>query len=229
MLKIEKSFKTVVLKSNNIFVSSFAGKVVFGEVFNQGYIPLKYFVIFHFQIYNFYLSLLDIIKFISSPELKEEKGLIIQSSEEVIYFWKGITVNKQNNDIKLILIGIEYRSGIIYELSFETEGLNDLIKSFVDSIFSCLCLKAIERDFFEYISDQSTSLVVSLKCSKNIKKILSEFEEKIENNILCDLIRSNLCEITVYYNEILIIVQKLKTLHNSELQKLNDERRISAL
>ena len=79
-LDFEKSCKTVVLKTSDLFFSAFPGKIVFGDVIEQNYPEFKYFQFFHFEIFNLYLALVAIIKNIvnNSQEESENKGIIIK-------------------------------------------------------------------------------------------------------------------------------------------------------
>ena len=226
--KFEKSCKTIALKLSNIFISALPGKIVFGEVNAEGFINLKYFIFTHFQLFDFYVALLNIIKFISSHEIKDDKGLILHPNEDQVYFWIGKIAIKENIENKLIVIGIEYDSNVVFELQLDSFQLNELIKCFCDSIFSCLCLKSIERDFFKFVTNQNTSTIVSLKNKKMLKTLLSNFETANEDKI-GDILKNNLCELTNYYYELLIISQKMKSLYNDEVNLENEKRRIATL
>ena len=226
--KFENSCKTVILKTSKLFLSAYPGQIVFGEVNKDGYLYLKSFIFFHFQIFDFYIALLNIIKFLSASEIEENKGLIQNYNEEIVYFWIGKTVFENNEAKKLILIGIEQQTNIVFELSLNSYEINDLIKCFSEAICASLCLKTIEREFFDFISEENTSTVVSIRNKNKLKILYAKFEKQY-NPTKSDILFSNLYELTLHYHELLIIIQKLKTFYNTELNKEKENSRIAAL
>ena len=127
------------------------------------------------------------------------------------YFWLGKKVLKNNEHIKVVQLCVEYQSNIVFEIIFDSKELNDFIKCFSENIFSCLCLKTEERDFFESVCEESTSEIVSLNTFANCKKFITNFQ--IRKNIKFDSITEpNYIDILFYYNELILITQKLKSM-----------------
>ena len=127
-VEFENTCKTVSSKNSDIFISAFPGKLVFGEVNHNGYKKLKYFRFLHFEIFNLYLALLNIIKYIgSSSNILEDKGIII-TKEEVTYYWLGKLMENNNFSQKVIVFAIEQKFETVFEKLFTIEQINDLIK-----------------------------------------------------------------------------------------------------
>ena len=126
-------------------VSAFPGKVVFGEPNQLGYISLRAFQFTFYQFFEFYLALVNVIKFLASNDSTVDKGLILKVSEEQIYFWLCKTVQINNCETKVVCLGIEFQSNCVYELRFDLEKLNFLIGAITKCILPCLCLKKVEK------------------------------------------------------------------------------------
>ena len=81
-----------------------------------------------------------------------------------------------------------------------------------ETILPSLCLKTVERQFFEYVSDQEISIIVNLDKLKGLL-ILKEFKKKHINEIE-SIEELNIIEIILYYRELIIIFKKIKSLVN---------------
>ena len=194
------SCKTTVLKKCDIFISAFPGKVIFGHIVEDNYPKLQYFQFFHFQLFKLYLSLVEIINNSITEESSEIKktDLIIKLSDEVSYFWII-----EIGDIQLIQFVLEFKNIINYKLSFTLDQLNDFIYCLSVSILPCLCLKHLERDFLEYITEQEISKILN-DTKDNFILLLNDF--KLKQNIRIDLIsQANLADLIPYYKELIII------------------------
>ena len=224
-LDFENSCKTIISKKSSVFISAFPGKLVFGEVNCKGFIKSKYFQLLHFELFYLYSNFLNIIKFLVREEDNEDKGLIL-SKDDVAYYWCGKKVVENNKPKKVIIFIQEYKFETNFELFFDEEQFNDFIKCISETILACLCLKPIEKAFFEFITKENTTVIVSLKNQKKCKTILEKFK-KSTNLKISSILEPNLIDLVNYYIEILIIAQKLKTMFNSECS--NEDLRISAL
>ena len=224
-VEFENSCKTLISKKYNIFVSAFPGRIIFGEVNDRGFIKSKYFQFLHFEFFDLYISLLKIVKFFVSEEQTEEKGLIL-SNEDLSYYWLGKFILQNNKSTKFVVFAIEFKFETIFELLLQTDQFNDIIKCISETILSCLCLKTIEKAFFDFILKENTSLIVSLKNQKKCKTILEKFKKSSSYKIT-SVCEPNLIELVIYYNELLIIVQKLRTMINHEM--CNEDLRITTL
>jgi hypothetical protein len=85
-LSFSKSCQTISLKKSEIFMSSFPGKIVFGEPNFIGYSKSNSFQYKHVQFLDLYLSVLKIVHFFATTSNIDDKGSILSISENTIYF-----------------------------------------------------------------------------------------------------------------------------------------------
>ena len=91
--------------------------------------------------------------------------------------------------------------------------MNELINIFSQSVLSILCLKPIEKQILEILILEPTSVLITLKDFKSCETLITSLT--LKNTLLIDSIQlSNLIDIVIYYNELLIVLQKLKSMHN---------------
>ena len=218
-LKFSNSCRTFALKQENLFISAFPGSVVFGEVCPTGFIQQKFFKFLHFQYFELYLAIVSIIKFQVS-ENTTEKGIILQKSEEELYYWTGTTVQINRRDCKILKLFIEFQFETIFEIVLTSEQLNNLIGSISQLILPSLCLNNIEVQIFEFASEQSISFLVTLNNYKNCEKFIKTFESVKELNI-DSILQSNFVYNLIYYNEIIILYHKFQSIYNLELESTN--------
>ena len=139
-------------------------------------------------------------------------------------------IKGENCSEKVVVFAIEEKFETIYEKLFVNEQINDLIKCISETIFACLCLKPVERELFDFISKESTSLIVSLKDKTKCKSILDKFKKttiKEKCFKITSVCEPNLIELIIYYNELLLIVQKLKSMYKEDFE--TEELRITTL
>ena len=226
----DNSCKTIILRNSDIFISAFPAKLVFGQVNHKGFIKFKYFQFLHFEFFNLYLAILSIFKYLASEEsnILEEKGLIL-NKEDFSYFWLSKRVEQNNITVKSVVFVIEYKIETIYEVILNIEQFNCFLKCISETIFSCLCLKPVEHALFNFIAEEKTTVIVSLKFKNKCKNMLEKFRKsKYSNGLqIPSVSESNLIDIIQYYNELLIIVQKLKSMTNEENN--SDAQRITTL
>ncbi len=104
---------------------------------------------------------------------------------------------------KILKLGIEIDSNITYEIIFNAEQFNEFVNIFAKLMFSCLCLKSFERQFFEdFANEMPITKLITLNDTKKIKQVIQnkKQEEKID-----DVIEQNLVELILYYNELIIL------------------------
>lgn len=213
----EDACKTLACNKKDIFISAFPGQIIFGEVNQIGYKKCKFFKFYHFEIFHFYIALTNIFKFLCSNSESEttisNKGVILILNPIEVYYWigKDYLVNNQNE--KLIVFGIEKNSESVYELKFSLNELNELINIFSQSVLSILCIKSIEKQILESVLLEPTSVLITLKDFKSCETLMKSLA--LKNTLSIDSIQlSNLIDIIIHYNELLIVLQKLKSMHN---------------
>jgi hypothetical protein len=212
-MKFCDSSQTYCLKQSEIFISSFPGKIVFGLVNQNGYKKQKYFEFGSYFFFNFYLSVVKIVEFFATDLKTEDKGLIT-SQTETSYYWIGKSVVQDKKSTKVIKLGIEsLKTDGGFEIVFNINQFNEFVKLFYKLIFPCLCLKTFERELFESVSLKSLSFVINLDKVETCKSYLKTFEKA--KNIKIDSVEElNLVDLLIYYNELIILYKKLKSLYN---------------
>ena len=203
-VRFSNSSKTIALKQDNLFISAFPGYIVFGKVCPVGFCERKYFKFSFYQVFELYAALVSVIKFKVNENAFNDKGLILVIKDEV-YFWSGSKVVNNGNENKTIKFGIEFKSEIIFELEFDSDdNFNNFINAVTKTLLPCLCLNQLEREVFEFVSDQSLSILITLNNLQTSKNLLKDFQEK--NNLQIDsLTEPNIREHLIYYNEIIIL------------------------
>lgn len=189
---LHNAILTFCLEKNDFFISAYAGKVVFGEIFSFGYIINKRFVIHRAEFKHFYNSIQDIVKFIASN--KAQKGCIT-STDRFTYTWE-VTANKSIN------ISIQKDNLNIYQTFFNHNEFNNLIYSFQKLCISSLLLKDDEVMFFQRISALPLTEIVSFY--KDQDKFLTFLQKTSNDCRLCNLIF--LFEMNI---DIIVITNKL--------------------
>jgi len=223
-LSFSQSCQTISLKKSEIFMSSFPGKIVFGEPNFSGYSKSKSFQYKHIEFLDLYLSLLKIVHFFATTSNIDDKGLILTISENTVYFWSGKIFENAKVIEKVVKFGIEFNSNIIYEIIFNAEQFNEFVHILAQLMFSCLCLKSFERQFLEdFANEIPITKLITLTNKRKIKEAIqnSNQKEKID-----DVIKENLIELLLYYNELIILFKKIQSLHNP---KINESNRIEAI
>ena len=210
-LSLTNSCKTINLKSSDIFISSYPGKVIFGNISRHRYAKCSYFQFLTFELYYLYLSLVSIIKALLSSENELSKKLILKVNEDLSYWWSIVTVNLPNEERKCVQILLQ-NSSLNYRITFTLDQLNDFISALSEIIVPTLCLKSVEREFFEFVSDQEILNIINLD-RKNGLLLLMNFNEKYNINI-DSLDELNILETIIYYKEIILIFKKIQSLVN---------------
>ena len=208
---LSNSCKTILLKTSDIFISAFPGKIIFGNISDQSYIKFKYFQFSAFNLLYLYLSLVTIIKKVFSEENIEANcdGVIMKINEDLQYLW---SISQSTETInKHLHILLEFKTNLIYQVEFNLEQLNDFVNGLSETLIPCLNLKNIERHFFHFISKQQLSEIVQLTPENGIT-FLNQF--KFESNLeeINCINEANLIEIVVYYKELILLYKKIKSL-----------------
>jgi hypothetical protein len=211
--------QTVCLKKSDVFLSSFPGKIVFGEPSSTGFSKLRSFQFKHHEFFNLYLALVQIVQFFANNENTEEKGPILIQDEKIVYFWCGKNVLQGNDVKKIVKFGIECDFNIVFEVILDSEQFNELVSVFSKLMFSCLCLKSFEKEFLENLTNELTiTNLVELQAKENQKSILKKTKL---NKIVNSINEQNLLDLVLYYNEFLILFKKIKSLIYSDILELN--------
>ena len=88
--------------------------------------------------------------------------------------------------------------------------MNDLVVGISQTLIPSLCLKNIEKLFFEFIANQPLCDIVQLN-SEKCGAFLNEFKRKL-NLSIDTMLEVNLSDVMIYYHELIIIFKKMKSL-----------------
>ena len=211
--QLSDSCITIALRRSQLSVSAFPGIIVFGEVSTTCYKQLKYFQYSYYDIFHLFLGLTQIIQFLvcSSETVNQNQGLIISKENNEMYFWLGKTIIINDKEIRIVKLGIEIDSNVVFELTFDCDKLNDLVHGLYVCLLPCLCLKKIEKKLFECILQEDIEKIVSLKLKDNCERFVEQYINDHQVDLNC-LLESNLVDLLYYYHESIIVFYKFKNL-----------------
>ena len=123
---LNNSCKTLNLKTSDIFISSYPGKIIFGTITKNNYCAFSYFQFLTFELFYLYVSLIAIIKaFANESELTRNK-IILKVNEELSYLWSIVTVKVLNEEKKYIEIILQHCTNETYKVLFNIDELKKL-------------------------------------------------------------------------------------------------------
>jgi predicted DNA-binding ArsR family transcriptional regulator len=177
---------------------------VFGVVFEGLYEEDKYFLFDFAVYYQIYIGFLPIVKFLSGKS-NRANGILLQHNN-ICYKWR---ITKESTDTCYNVI---FESDN-YSLNFSLEELNDLVYLITQTCFISLDLNYETLLVFETLSTSEVDKVLQFLDKKKLiaeMKSLSNFElSEMKLHFVCEL---------VYYNlDVIIGINKLKTLFNEKL------------
>lgn len=177
------------LLKNDYFISSYPGKIVFGEVTQKTYISNKRFIINRCHFCTFYKSIITILQNLDGTC----KGILIEQIDE-LYIWE---VKKD-----LVFFLIEISSEIVYKVLFTLEELNNLLDCFKELVLSALLLKIDEVTILQKLGELELQTICDFNDdSKLLQYLQKQCCNKVESFIL---VKMNL--------DVIILQHKLKNL-----------------
>ena len=215
--KLSLSCETFAMLKSTFFMSSFPSYIIFGKTIrNVKYSNGEHFKIKFSDAYKLMVNLLYIGSFMQSSDIYSSRGLIIENEDDnENYFWHGITLQRNDEQIKAVKFGIETRSesNIVFESLFTVEELNNFIYLFKRCLLSCLCLKDCEEQMITTIaiSESCENIVLAksnLTLAKNMIKLFFRSSNFSEPENL-----SYLIELIAYYNDIILVTKQLTALY----------------
>ena len=209
---LDCSCETFALLKSPLFISSFPSYIVFGKTFrNIKYVSGKFFKIGFFEACKLFASIVYIGSFLAS-DIESSKGIILENELHETYFWTGITVQHNNESIKMIKLSISLSERITFEVLFSAEEINNFMYLFKRCLLSCLCLKDYEEQFLLKVSSESCENIFLAKSDRIVaKRMVEEFmkESQIQNKN----VTSSLIELFIYYKDLVIIIKQLTVMY----------------
>jgi hypothetical protein len=188
-----------------IFMSSYPGVIVFGKVNKVGYITDKFFKFGIFECYKLYLAIVQILSFLTDPNEKIDKGLILERNEEN-YFWLGTSVLANNKQYKIAKLGIEKQDNISFEIRLTIKQFQFFFHALNKVILSSLCLIDVENKLFLFLLDKPPNTYDS---KENMMNSIEAFL-KVNTNVKDK--KYLLYNMISHYKEIVVILFKLNTI-----------------
>ena len=206
------SIQTLALSKAPNFMSSFPGRIIFGEATCKGFVLNKFFIFSLLSIAKLFSSIVEITKFLTS--INERNSIkSIFDDENVSYIWVGRTImeNGTKNLEKVIIFVIEKNGERTFELNFSVPELDNFYCALTRSILMILCLKDVQYDLMYSASLLTVDNIVLFKTDRKRAKefITKSFSSLLDSQ---ELNVSNCIELLQYYNDILIITHKLSKL-----------------
>ncbi len=209
--RFSDSIQTLALSLAPNFMSSFPGRIIFGEGNSVGFISRKFFIFDLSTLNVLYYSIVEITKFLAS---EKERDVIknILSKDNVSYFWIGRTITDISNESldKIVTFVIEFEGERSFELKFSIPQLDNFYCALKRSILMILCLKDAQYDLmFNVTLLPIENIELFKKDREKAKKFVNTYINIPE---MSNLTISNCIELLQYYNDILIIVHKITKL-----------------
>jgi hypothetical protein len=207
---IEKSFLTLSLNIDFLFISAFPGFLVFGEVESSSYVAFKYFHLSHSELFVFYENIVQILSFLGNKSLTEDQSTIFcKDNNNLTYLWKGTQEISGN---KLIKLYIEINSNnIVFEISLSCDQFNHFLTTLKIMAIASLSLKPVEKYVFKKAISASIEQILSFqmypKCREFLVNILKD-----ENVIyeISSIIIENLVDLLMHYNATILVIHKIE-------------------
>jgi hypothetical protein len=200
-----KSIQTLALFKESVFISAFASYIVFGVASSIGYKKESYFKLNFFDLFKFYAEIVKITVFLGTEKLAD-KGVFFNENT-LKYCWIGKTVKKNEFSDKFVTFVIQNNDQMLFELAFTIPELNNFYDTLSRSIIPTLCLKDYEQALLYEASLLPTDLILSLKTnSVQLNLFVNDF---CKRNFKRKVRTSTFKELLKYYNDILLLVNKL--------------------
>jgi hypothetical protein len=209
---LSKSCETYVLE-NEVILSAFPGFIVFGKTeSNKYFLENCSFKLRSFQVKYLFKSIIAIFAFFSDELVQQKTEKIIDIDSDLIYYWQGISVTKDNNLTKAVKFGIEKEQNNIFHVLFTLQDLNNFIFVITRCLLASLCLKDEDEEFIMEFTKNSRNDILACKNDEVIAAKLVKFYTKNQKseNVLK---QRPLIVIVQYYNELILLMKDLSDLH----------------
>lgn len=202
-MELNKAIFSIRAKKQDLYISAFKHKIVFGLVKEEIYQEDKFFQ-FDFSIYHkIYIGFLPIIKFLCG-ESNENNGIFLKN-DDFSYKW-SITKDLSND-----FTTVNLKSGN-FTLTFSLEELNDLVYLISEMCLISLGLSFENLTIFENLSILDINLLLSFQNKKKLKDQI----RSLANNELSEMQLHFACELGHYNLDVIIAVHKLRSFFNNQ-------------
>jgi len=200
MLHVSNS-NICLISDNNLFCTSFPAKIIIGNVEKCEYIKNQFFEFEKADIVPFCQSICTIVKSIATQ--KDSKGILVEKSNSLyIYIYEYSK--------KTLYFVIETLSETVFKVPFNLEEFNEIILIFSQLILPSLCLENDALELLEFVSYCTQDEILNLRSYQDCKQLLAKKHYVLQKNFYCSYI---LC-----YIDILVIVNRLRSLYNKDIK-----------
>jgi len=184
MFSIKNSLVTLSLLKRDFFISSFPGKIVFGEVFDGKFEAYKHFLLFRCNYCKFYEKVVDIVR--ATRDEKRSRDVIL--AEDIFtYYWQI-----HETGVKLMIE--KFETDLVFSTLFTFEEFNNLLDCFKELLLSSLLLKTRDIDIINKISSLDLKQIIEMQNSsqceefKKLLAITSDYNQHILVKMNYDII-----------------------------------------
>jgi len=161
---------TIGMLKKDFFMSAFAGRIVFGEIFKTKYKPKKHFMIYRCNYTHLFKEILNILKAIG--QIKDATGVLLQNSH------MKITWTVSSSVVTFLL-----KEPFEFKTQFDFEEFNNFLDCFNELIFSSLLIKKPEADLLDNISKLDIKNILEEKSFLKDAKLTHEQQIIINFNL----------------------------------------------
>ena len=203
-MALSESILSFGLKADNLYISAFTGRILCGFVKNNLFVENVTLIINHFQIVNFYTTLIKLLNCTANGPYPSEKIVCAENTS----CWR---VNSQHEVMLLFK-----ESQIIFSI----ESLYHFIDSFSRLIFLILPVKQSEMFLLENTANLTISEIIQLKEPLVSAPYIQSVKSK---TWIGDLEEYKCCHLLVHYCDLILIYKKLRSICNIPLLEKNIE------
>jgi hypothetical protein len=209
--KFQNSIQTFAMYKECAFISAFAGFLIFGIASANGFRKKSFFRFNFCDFFPLFQAITEIVQFLGNPDSLEKSGQIISFKYQT-YGWKGTILSKEIDSKiyqeKIVTLFIHQNNVMTFEMIFDIPQINNLFDLLGRILFCTLCLKDIEVEILIAASKTCPETIVNLKQDYDFaRNFLTSFFAK--NPKTEEIRKAPLIELLRYYNDLIVIVQKL--------------------
>lgn len=206
-LSTKKALINIALLKKNYFISSFPGKIVFGEIGIKNYISNRHFVIFRCELGEFFEAIVKTYKLICSKDDKrnDDESITLIQNNSYTYL-----VKVENTKVIFKL----NKDGESYSSSFTILEFNNLLDTFKELILTTLLLKDEELIALKEFALLDLKTLKSFESTEEITKFLTQ-------NSFRNVNKSNITIILSLNLDIVIFIHKMNIFVNVEYRRID--------
>jgi hypothetical protein len=199
------NFKVIfLLETLPVAISANPGCLFIGKFKHLQY--TKFLKIKLFDVYNFFLNLVNALHFFTDDTKNSTENEIIFQTSDTVIFWTGKTLVENGSNIKIVSIG-EESSGIISQhFFFNISQSQNFLITLKKAIMATFCFQSEDYIFVNFILKKNEKDILKYVNFKDALQCVQEF------NSITNFTDVNKIDFLQYYLEVFLILQKLTNL-----------------